>query len=73
MLEKYWELEELRPRNMLDFQENYGRLLRRTPRHGSGLRNYPGIWVKYVLKPVYEYYQEHPTEGVNMPNPDKFI
>lgn len=72
ILEKYWELEEVRPVEYAYFEENYGRLLENAPAWFWS-NQYPTIWVKFVLKPVYEYYQEHPTEGVNMPNPDKFL
>lgn len=72
ILEKYWELEKLRPVEYAYFEENYGRLLENAPAwFWSG--EYPAIWVKYVFKPVYEYYQEHPTEGVHMKNPDAFL
>lgn len=72
ILEKYWELEEIRPVEYLFFEEEYGRLLENAPDwFWSG--TYKTIWVKYVLKPVWEYYQENPTEGVNMVNPDKHV
>lgn len=72
ILEKYWELEDIRPVEYAYFEENYGRILENAPAWFWS-NQYPTLWVKYVLKPVYEYYQDNPTEGVNMPNPDKLL
>lgn len=74
ILENYWELETLKPVFYTETVKEYGRYLEKAP---VGFFQLPGnmIWIKYVLKPAYEFYCDpaNKYEGFTMENPDSFI
>lgn len=74
ILENYWELETLKPVFYTETVKEYGRYLEKAP---VGFFQLPGnmIWIKYVLKPAYEFYCDpaNTYEGFTMENPDSFI
>ena len=74
ILECYWELEELKPVFYAETVKEYGKYLEKAP---AGFFQQPGniVWVKYVLKPAYEFYRDpaNTYDGFVMVNPDHFI
>lgn len=74
ILEYYWLLEKDKPVFYAETLKQYGRYLENAPA-GFYQKNNTIIWVKYVLKPAYEYFSdpEHTYEGFSMVNPDRFI
>ena len=74
ILEYYWELEELKPVFYAEAVKEYGKYLEKAP---AGFFQQPGniIWIKYVLKPAYEFYSDpaNTYEGFAMVDPDRFI
>lgn len=76
ILNSYWDLEETRPALFERIAAMYGRNLLGwydDPK-GSQYPQFPVqqrvAFVKYVITPVYEYYQEHPHEGIDIPEPE---
>ncbi|MDE5610475.1 MAG: DUF4843 domain-containing protein [Odoribacter sp.] len=73
ILNSYWDLEETRPLLYERFEEMYGRNLLGSNEGGSQAPGFPYqqqvVFLKYVITPVYEYYQEHPHEGIDIPDP----
>ena len=74
ILENFWALEELKPVFYAEKAKEYGKFLENAP---TAFFQMPGnmIWIKYVLKPAYEYYSdpENTYEGFAMVDPDRFI
>lgn len=74
ILECYWELEELKPVFYAETVKEYGKYLEKAP---AGFFQQPGniVWVKYVLKPAYEFYRDpaNTYDGFAMVDPDRFI
>lgn len=74
ILENFWALEELKPVFYAEKVKEYGKYLEDAP---TAFFQLPGnmIWIKYVLKPAYEYYSDpvNTYEGFAMVNPDRFI
>ena len=74
ILENFWALEELKPVFYAEKAKEYGKFLENAP---TAFFQMPGnmIWIKYVLKPAYEYYRDpvNTYEGFAMVDPDRFI
>ena len=74
ILENFWALGELKPVFYAEKEKEYGKFLENAP---TAFFQMPGnmIWIKYVLKPAYEYYSdpENTYEGFAMVDPDRFI
>lgn len=76
--EFFREFEEVNPDVYKEIIENFGYYLESLP-YGSKLfaQNYKAIIGKYVLIPLFNYYEEHPDEkieyGVTMPDPGSWM
>lgn len=64
MLQYYWDMEQSAPLFYADVVETYGKYLD-SPTITAGFyqKDYPAVWAKYVLIPLYEYYKENPIPG----------
>lgn len=69
ILNSYWELEYTHPLLFERIVEEYGRNFEKAL---SFPYQQQIAILKYVLTPVYQYYQEHPHPRVNMPDPSMF-
>lgn len=74
MLDNFRTLEEINPIFYEETIETYGMYLENAP-DGFFQKYNTVIWVKYVMKPAYDYYMlpENNYEGFAMQNPDRFI
>lgn len=74
ILENFRALEEINPIFYTETVESYGLYLENAP-DGFFQKYNTVIWVKYVLKPPYDFFMlpENSYEGFAMVNPDRFI
>ncbi len=73
ILNSYWDLENTKPLLFERIATMYGENLE----GGTEMAQFPYqqkvAFVKYVITPVYEYYLEHPREGIDIPDPAETI
>ena len=73
ILNSYWELEETRPLFYERIVAAYGKNLEGGTEIGGFPYQQKRGFIKYVVTPVYEYYLEHPHEGIDIPDPAETI
>lgn len=66
----YWQLEETHPLLYERIVDEYGKNLEKA----FGFPFQQKIaFIKYIITPAYQYYQEHPNERVDIPDPDTLL